>query len=82
MDIAEKKFPDWTTAHQTAFDGIKELVANSVCLMVIDHMNPGENKIFLTCNASDFHTGAILSWGPTWETAQPVAYDSMQLTGA
>ncbi len=32
-------------------------------------------------DASDFHTGTILSWGPTWETAKPVSYNSMQLTG-
>ncbi len=68
-DIAEKKFPNWSTAHQTAFNGIKELVANSACLTVINHTNPGDNKIFLTCDASDFRTGAVLSWGPTWETA-------------
>ncbi len=79
-EIAEKKFPDWTTAHQTAFKGIKELIANSTCLMVTDHMNLGENKIFLTCDASDFQMGTILSWGLTWETAQSVAYDSVQLT--
>ncbi len=82
MDIAEKKFPEWMSTHQTAFDSIKELVSKSACLTVIDHTNPGDNKIFLTCDASDFHTGAVLSWGPTWETARPVAYDSMQLTGA
>ncbi len=52
------------------------------CLTVIDHLNPGENKIFVTTDASDCRTGAVLSWGPTWETARPVAYDSMQLKGA
>ncbi len=52
------------------------------CLTVIDHLNPGENKIFVTTDASDRRTGAVLSWGPTWETARPVAYDSMQLKGA
>lgn len=81
-DIAEKKFPEWTSTHQTVFDSIKELVSKSTCLTVIDHMNPGNNKIFLTCDASNFHMGAILSWGPTWQTTWPVAYDLMQLTGA
>lgn len=52
------------------------------CLMVIDHGNPGDNKIFVTCDASDWCTGAVLSFGPTWETAHPVAYDSMQLKAA
>ncbi len=81
-DQAEKYFPPWTEQHQKAFDAIKNLVSESACLTVIDHVNPGDNKIFLTCDASDFYTGAVLSWGPTWEMARPVAYDSMQLTGA
>ncbi len=68
------------TAHQTAFNDIKDLVSKSACLTVIDHTNPGDNKIFLTCDASDFRTGAILSWEPTWETEKPVAYNLMQLT--
>jgi hypothetical protein len=42
-------------------------------------MNPGKNKIFVTCNASDKRTGAVLSWGPSWESAQPIVFDSMQL---
>ncbi len=33
------------------------------------------------CDASNKRTGAVLSWGPTWETAHPVAFDSMQLSG-
>jgi hypothetical protein len=50
--------------------------------MVIDHVNSGDNKIFVTCDASDLCTGAVLSWGPTWESARPVAFDSMQLKDA
>ena len=52
------------------------------CLTVIDHVNPGGNKIFVTTDASDLRTGAVLSWGPTWESAQPIAFDSMQLNEA
>ena len=44
----------------------------------IEHLNPGDNKIFVTCDASDWRTGMTLSFGPTW----PVAFDSMQLKGA
>lgn len=62
------RFPEWTKDHQFAFDSIKHLVVSAECLTVINHVNPGENKIFVTCDASDRHTGAILSWGPTWET--------------
>jgi RNase H-like domain found in reverse transcriptase/Integrase zinc binding domain len=77
-----KTFPAWTTDHQTAFDAVKALVVSANCLTVIDHENPGENKIFVTCDASDWRTGATLSFGPTWETAHPVAFDSMQLRSA
>ncbi|RXW12425.1 hypothetical protein EST38_g13429 [Candolleomyces aberdarensis] len=69
-------FPDWTPAFQAAFDGIKNLVVSSDCLTFIDHENPGDNKIFVTTDASNIATGAVLSFGPTWETARPVAFDS------
>jgi hypothetical protein len=76
---AQRKFPDWTTTHQQAFEAIKGLVVSRECLTVIDHDNPGINKIFVTCDASNWHTGATLSFGPMWETAHPVAFDLMQL---
>ena len=69
----------WTNEHHVAFEAIKALVVGANCLTVVDHTNPRHNKIFITCDASDWHTGACLSFGKTWETAQPVAYDSMQL---
>jgi hypothetical protein len=78
----DKKFPAWSATHQNAFEAIKALVVSCECLMVIDHTSPGDNKIFVTCDASDLRTGAVLSWGPSWESAQPVAFDSMQLKGA
>ncbi len=81
-DTAHAEWPPWTTEHQLAFDGIKELVSSRECLTVIDHVTSGDNKIFVTTDASDFCTGAVLSWGPTWETARPVAFDSVPLTGA
>jgi hypothetical protein len=79
---AEKNFPEWDSAYQWAFDSVKKLVVNRECLTTIDHQKPGENKIFVTTDASDFRTGAVLSFGPTWETARPVAFDSMPLRGA
>ena len=36
----------------------------------------------MTCDASDWRTGAVLSWGETWETACPVAFESWQLKPA
>jgi hypothetical protein len=78
----EKEFPSWSTIHQTAFEAINGLVVSRECLTVIDHTTPGDNKIFVICDASDLRTGAILSWGLTWETARLVAFDSMQLKDA
>ena len=69
----------WMADHHSTFESIKALIVGADCLTVVDHKNPGENKIFVTCNASDWHTGVCLSFGKTWETARPVAYDSMQL---
>ena len=51
------------------------------CLTVIDYEDTSK-KIFVTTDASDRRTGAVLSFGETWETAHPVAYDSYQLNEA
>lgn len=50
--------------------------------LVIDHKKLDDNKIFLTTDASDHASGAILSFGPTWETARPVAFDSKSFKDA
>jgi hypothetical protein len=82
MKEAQKNFPAWSNSHQFAFDAIKQLVIGRECLTTINHDSPGDSKIFVTCDASDWHTGGILSFGPTWETTRPVAFDSTQLNGA
>jgi len=82
MKEMDKQFPAWTPAHQAAFEAVKGLVVSHECLTVIDHLNPGDNKIFVTTDASDLCTGAVLSWGLTWEEARPMAFDSMQLNNA
>jgi hypothetical protein len=58
-------FPIWTNEHQVAFESIKSTVISHNCLTVIDHADMGENKVFLTCNASNWCIGATLSYGPT-----------------
>jgi hypothetical protein len=78
----DKQFPTWTAAHQEAFEAVKGLVVSHECLTVIDHLNPGDNKIFVTTDASNLWTGAVLSWGPAWEEVRPVVFDSMQLNEA
>ena len=75
----DSAWPGWSPEHQTAFDAIKVLVTGRECLTTIDHSNPNKNVIFVTCDASDVGTGAVLSFGPTWETARPVAFESAQL---
>ena len=75
-------FPQWTPDHQHAFDSVKRLVASRDCLTTIDHDNMTTNKIFVTTDASDLRSGAVLSFGPTWETARPVAFDSMTFKAA
>jgi hypothetical protein len=77
-----KEFPQWTNEHQRTFEAIKALVVSRECLTTIDHGNLGNKKIFVTCDAIDWRTGAMLSVGETWENARPVAFDSMQLKGA
>ena len=79
--IAKNHF-SWTAEHQYAFNSIRALIVGADCLTVVDHTNPGKNKIFVTCDASNWHMGACLSFGETWEMAWPVAYDSMQLNPA
>ena len=79
---ARKDFPVWSGEHQVAFEAIKALVVSRECLTVIDHGNMKDNKVYVTCDTSDWRTGATLSFGPTWELARPVAFDSMQLKGA
>ena len=79
---AQKEWPGWSIGHQVAFQNIKNVVLSSECLTTIDHDNMGDRKIFVTCDASDRRTGACLSFGETWESARPVAWDSVQLSEA
>lgn len=72
----EKALPVWSDEYKHAFQAIKNLVVSPECLTVIDHGNMGNNKIFVTTDASDAISGAVLSYGETWETARPVAFDS------
>ena len=76
------KFPPWTQEHQNTFKSIHQLVLSRDCLTTIDHDNLGENKIFVTCDASKRCTGAVLTFGRTWENALLVAYLSTQMKGA
>jgi hypothetical protein len=78
---ADKKFPAWDPEHQHAFEQIKAIVTSADCLISINHDNMGSNKIFVTADASDRRSSAVLSFGETWETARPVAFDSKTFKG-
>ncbi len=78
---AERDFV-WTPAHNCAFEATKRLVVSHECLTTIDHSNLGDNRIFVSTDASDYCTGAVLSYGPTLDSARPVAFESAQLSGA
>jgi hypothetical protein len=51
------------------------------CLTVIDYNDPDQH-IYLTTDASDRRTGAVLTFGKTWETSGPIAFESYQLNAA
>jgi hypothetical protein len=77
-----KIFPPWTDRHELAFDSIKKAVVGRECLTTIDHNLMPAYKIFVTTDASDYQSGAVLGFGESWETAKPVAFDSMTFKGA
>ena len=79
---AEKCFPLWTPEYQKAFDAIKSIVTGRDCLTTIDLTKMPDHKIYVTTDASDKHSGAVLSFGQSWETVHPVAFDSMTFKGA
>ncbi|EDR02339.1 reverse transcriptase-RNase H-integrase [Laccaria bicolor S238N-H82] len=79
---SDKNFPLCTAPKfQVVFDAIKAIVTGRECLTTIDFNKMPENKIFVTTDASDKRSGSVLSFGPTWETARPVAFDSMSFKG-
>lgn len=78
---AEKDFI-WTSVHDECFDAIKQLVTSHEVLTVINHKDMADNKIFVSTDASDLCTGAVLMYGPSIKTACPVAFESSQLKGA
>jgi hypothetical protein len=58
----DKSFPQWTSKHQKAFDSIKQLATSTECLTTIDPGKMPKYKIFVTTDASDYGSGAILSF--------------------
>ena len=80
LKTCEKNFPEWTQEYENAFKTIKNIVVSRECLTVIDHADKTKN-IYLTTDASDTVSSAVLSFGPSWEKARPVAFNSMTFKG-
>ena len=80
--VSEKKFPAWTDTYQKAFDSIKQIVVGRECLTTIDLTKLPEYKMFVTTNASNRRSGAVLVFGKTWSSARLIAFDSMTFKGA
>ena len=76
-----KYFLSWEDKHETAFEAIKKTVVSRECLTTIDFTLMPEHRIFVTTDASDYQSGVVLSFGESWETAHPVAFDSMMFKG-
>lgn len=79
---AEKNFLAWSDRYQQAFDSVKSIVIGRECLTTVDLSKMLEYKIFVTTDASDKCSGAVLSFGKTWASARPIAFDSMTFKGA
>ena len=78
----DKNWPGWSNMHAATFNVIKTLILSHEYLTTIDHIAPSNNVIFVTCDTSNWHIGAVLSFGPIWEMVHSFAFELQQLTGA
>jgi RNase H-like domain found in reverse transcriptase len=78
---SDKCFSPWSEDHQLAFEAIKVLVISRECLMTINLKLMPDYKIFVTTDASDKGSGAVLSFGKTWKSADPIAFESRMFKG-
>ena len=69
MKESEKKFLAWNDCYHQAFEAVKSIVISRDCLIVIDLLKLSEYKIFVTTDASNKCSGAVLSLGKTWNSA-------------
>ena len=81
MNESEKKFPAWDNCYHQAFEAIKSIVISRDCLTTMDLLRLPEYKIFITTDASDKRSGTVLSFGKTWNSTCPVAFNSMTFKG-
>ena len=67
---------------KVAFKNIKGLIISKACLTTINPSLMPWYKIFVTTDASDTRSRAVLSFDPSYKTSQPVAYNSCAFKGA
>jgi hypothetical protein len=79
---SENIFPLWMPKYQIMFDVIKVILTGCECLTTINLFKIPKYKIYVTTDASDKCSGGVLSFGKSWESAQPIAFDSMTFKGA
>jgi hypothetical protein len=79
---SDKCFLPWSEDHQLAFEAIKVLVISRECLTTINLKLMPDYKIFVTTDASDKGSGAVLSFGKTWKSARPITFESKTFKGA
>lgn len=65
----DKVFPAWSQKYEDAFQAIKDIVTSRDCLTVINHDMLDTHNIYVTTDASHTVSGAVLSFGKTWESA-------------
>jgi hypothetical protein len=72
-----KKFK-WGEAEEKAFNNIKWIMTSLPCLKNVEFAL--EHLLWLFTNASGLGIGAALFQGQDWQTANPIAYESHQMT--
>jgi len=79
---SKKKILSWVPKYQVVFNAIKQIIMSCDHLTTIDFSKMPDYKIFVTTDTSDKCSGTVLLFGPSWETACPITFDSMTFKNA
>ena len=74
--LKQKTIWSWSTEHEKAFQMVKDQLSSSTTLA---HYDPNQ-KLFLTCDASSYGLGAVLSQQVDDGTERPFAFASRSLS--
>ena len=81
-DLTGKRAFVWGPEQQYAFSSIKALVPRALAPIEWDKVETGEHTLFVTTDASVHGIGAVLSAGPSRETARPFRFHSAKFNPA